>query len=97
MRQRRTVAAWRMLVAGHAGGGLTVPAYCAREGICRGSFYRWRTKLAQMASEPMALPRSASSGQGAPFVDLGALRGGSARFEVRLELGDGLTLSIARS
>jgi hypothetical protein len=32
----------------------------------------------------------------APFIDLGELRSGGPRFEIRLELGSGVTLSIAR-
>jgi hypothetical protein len=32
----------------------------------------------------------------APFIDLGDLRSGGSRFEVRLELGGGVILSIAR-
>jgi hypothetical protein len=31
-----------------------------------------------------------------PFIDRGDLRSGGSRFEVRLELGAGVTLSIAR-
>ena len=31
-----------------------------------------------------------------PFIDLGDLRSGGSRFEVRLELGGGVVLSIAR-
>jgi hypothetical protein len=32
----------------------------------------------------------------APFIDLGDLRSGGPRFEVRLDLGSGVVLSIAR-
>jgi len=32
----------------------------------------------------------------APFIDLGDLRSGDSRLEVRLELGAGIVLSIAR-
>jgi hypothetical protein len=31
-----------------------------------------------------------------PFIDLGDLRSGGPRFEVRLDLGSGVILSIAR-
>jgi hypothetical protein len=31
-----------------------------------------------------------------PFIDLGDIRSGGPRFEIRLELGGGVTLSIAR-
>jgi hypothetical protein len=32
----------------------------------------------------------------APFIDVGVLGSRGARFEVRLELGDGMTLSVVR-
>jgi hypothetical protein len=32
----------------------------------------------------------------APFIELGDLRSGGPRLEVRLELGEGMVLSIAR-
>jgi hypothetical protein len=32
----------------------------------------------------------------APFIDLGGLRSGGPRFEIRLDLGGGITLSIVR-
>jgi hypothetical protein len=32
----------------------------------------------------------------APFIDIGDLRSGGPRFEVRLDLGGGMVLSIAR-
>jgi hypothetical protein len=33
----------------------------------------------------------------APFIDIGAMDAGRSRFEVRLELGSGMVLNIARS
>jgi putative transposase len=84
-----------MVVAGYAGSGLTMPAYCSREGISEASFYRWRRVLggrgqhtAVPAVTPVIMPND--------FVDLGTLAQPSARLELRLDLGGGLVLQIAR-
>lgn len=98
MGRRRTSAAWRALVSGHAGSGLTVAAYCARERICQASFYRWRLLLGDASADRSQASRS-SPVRAAPearFVDLGPLRPSGTRLELRLDLGDGLVLQISR-
>jgi hypothetical protein len=42
------------------------------------------------------MPVNRSAQEAAPFIDLGDLRSAGLRLEVRLELGDGMVLSIAR-
>jgi hypothetical protein len=88
--KRRTSQKWRELVAGFEGSGQTVAAYCARSRISVGSFYRWRALL--------DLPeRAAPAVSTVPFVDVGALGSGSTgRLELRLELGHGIVLQLAR-
>jgi len=77
--------------------GLTVQEFCQREALNASVFWRWRlrlecdTKGGQVRARPPAAPVSA-----APFIDLGDLRGGEPRLEVRLDLGAGVVLSIAR-
>jgi hypothetical protein len=68
---RRTPEAWRALVAGHGASGLTIEAYCARQGICKGSFYRWQAIQAEKAEvrHPVVRPQAREPA----FVDLGAL------------------------
>jgi hypothetical protein len=106
MSKRRTTAAWRALVQGFSGSGLTVDAYCARVGTCPASFYRWREVLGRAVGSSkrrrgvdrtLAPAAAVLDSQPAPFVDLGTLRERNGRFEVRLDLGDGLILQIARS
>lgn len=98
MGRRRTAAAWRELVEGYAASGLTVPAYCARRGICRASFYRWRAMRKDSAGSrmPAPLPRAMAPQRAMPFVDLGTLREATPRLELRLDLGEGLVLQISR-
>ena len=91
MAKRRTMEAWRAVIDGFSGSGLSIDAYCRRIGICRASFLCWRSTFLSGASSvsPAAPPLQL-------FVDLGPLRLPSARMELRLELGDGLVLTITR-
>jgi transposase-like protein len=95
-RIRRSAAVWRRLFSRQSSSGLSVSEFCQREGINAGLFRRWRSALQgssiehpEKAQPERAVPVSA------PFIDLGDLRSGS-RFEVRLDLGSGVMLSIAR-
>jgi len=90
-RVRRSAATWRELFARQAGSGLSVPAFCREECINANVFRRWRSVL-RNADRGEPLTRRT-----APFIDLGDLQRGGSRFEVRLELGAGVVLSIARS
>ena len=94
-RIRRDEATWREIFARHAGSGLLVSEFCRQEKINPGVFRRWRTVLESSTGRRKASPaRQAKSA--AAFVDLGALEARGARFEIRLELGDGVVLNLAR-
>ncbi len=91
MAKRRTREAWPAVIDGFSGSGLSIDAYCRRIWICRASFLCWRgTFLSGTSSVSPAAPALQS------FIDLGPLRLPSARMELRLELGDGLVLTIMR-
>lgn len=99
-RVKRSEATWRELFARQAASGATVTEFCRTEGVNAGLFRRWRAKLAarprshgQRTHKPQAVQVKAPA---APFIDLGGLRPDSGRFEVRLELGGGMVLSIGR-
>jgi len=95
--RRRSAQAWRALVEGFGASGLTLPQYCACEGICMASYHRWRRLLAVpalRAATPM--PVTAAVKVAPAFVDLGALTGAVSRLELRLDLGGGVILQIAR-
>ena len=66
---------WREAFKRFAKSGLGVDKFCADEGVCRSSFYRWREALkglhAQGAPEFGVCPTARQSP--AAFVDLGAL------------------------
>ena len=101
-RVKRSAAMWRELFERQARSGLVTAEFCRRERINAGLFRRWRAALA----EPKRRESSASRTRGkpeaveavtAPFIDLGGLgSAGAPRFDVRLELGGWIVLSIAR-
>lgn len=96
-RIRRGAAGWLKLFSRQSSSGLSVPEFCRRERINAALFRRWRLRL----KESGGAPREAAVAQpvapvAVPFIDLGDLRSGGSRFEVRLEFGAGMVLSIAR-
>jgi putative transposase len=95
--QRRLSAkAWPGMVARFEESGLTAVAFCEREGISSKSFYRWRLRLRGPAS-PRATDKGASvTNAAAGFIDLGALRSGTPRLDLRLDLGGGMLLHLVR-
>lgn len=95
----RVVSGWRARVSAQARSGLTVAAYCRLERLNAWTFYRWRTRLSGKRRTRAARERASRP---SPFVDLGAvLSGGSSsasvsRRELRLELGEGIVLTVVR-
>jgi hypothetical protein len=60
-------------------------------------FRRWRSTLKGTTKGHRMTARAEPAAEmPVPFIDLGDLRSGGSRFEVRLELGAGVILSIAR-
>lgn len=90
-RPRRSATRWRELIDRQADSGLSVAGFC-----------QWRSRLRTAAqadrlthSRELSVPASAATSGG--FVDLGVLGGADGgRFQVRLELGGGITLTLAR-
>jgi putative transposase len=95
--QVRGAGGWRELVARQASSGLSVPAFCRREGLNAWTFYGWRSRLrARVADRKPSGSRAAVEESRAGFIDLGALGGASSRCEIRLDLGGGLVLQVVR-
>lgn len=96
--QRRSEQAWRELVARQVQSGLSVQAFCQREGINACSLYGWRSRLrAGGAREEPAVSQPARAEPTAEFIDLGALGPSRSRCEIRLDLGGGVMLHLVRS
>ena len=95
-RIRRGAAVWRQLFSRQSSSGLSVSEFCRRERINASLFRRWRSTLQDSGGGQPVVTRAAPAGEIAvPFIDLGDLRSGGPRLEVRLELGPGVILSIA--
>ena len=95
-RRRQGAQAWQSMLARFADSGLTVSAFCRREAISAASFYQWRTRL---GAQPSVMPARSEQAAAAGFVDIGTLHTRDpmpAAFELRLELGSGLTLQLRR-
>jgi hypothetical protein len=96
IKQRRYGAkGWRKILGRFEESGLTALAFCTQERISTKSLRRWQLRLADDAESMVAKVAQSSSKPGG-FIDLGDLRSGGSRYEVRLELGAGIVLSIAR-
>jgi hypothetical protein len=96
-RIRRGTAGWLKIFSRQSSSGLSVPEFCRREGINASLFRRWQSRLKDSETERRVAARPDPAAEvPAPFIDLGDLRSGGPRFEVRLDLGGGMVLSIAR-
>lgn len=96
-RVRRGATGWRELISRQAASGVTVAEFCRRQGIHAGLFRRWRTILDRPGAEVMAAAGSVRGVKSmVPFIDLGPLGLRGSRFDVRLELGDGVVLHLVR-
>ncbi len=92
---RRGRHEWRSLLAKFDGSGLGVAAFCRAESISAASLYRWRSLLGATGDSGDGMVSHAAPA----FVDLGTLSSATlprARIDLRLELGDGLTLHLVR-
>jgi len=93
---------WREVLGRFDGSGMSIHAFCEREGVSASSFHRWRLRLATMpalpaAPEDEAVPTPTPSTMG--FIDLGSLAREGAptgRLDLKLDLGGGLTLHLVR-
>ena len=101
VRQRRSESAWREIVTRQEQSGLTVTAFCEREGLTTASLYGWRVRLRQTATSKKTSPsisdRARVERPSEGFIDLGAIGATRGRFEVRLDLGGGVLLQLVRS
>jgi hypothetical protein len=95
-RIKRSEATWREIFARHVSSGLSVLEFCRAEGINPGVFRRRRSMLSGGVQVEQSKARTKAKVV-APFIDIGAVGACSARMEVRLELGGGVVLTVARS
>jgi hypothetical protein len=99
-RRRWSIEVWRELSARQAASGLSTMTFCARESINLSSFYRARERWgdgegAAVAHALVGAAKPVQSGQAA-FVDLGSLRSSTSSLSLRLDLGEGVLLTLER-
>lgn len=85
---------WRERLARQAASGMSVAAFCKSEGIGAHTFYWWRSRLGKLDTRPALHAEGV-----APFIDLGAMGEAAqsmAGVDIRLDLGHGIMLTIAR-
>jgi hypothetical protein len=99
-RKQRGEAKWTEIVCAQQRSGLSARAYCVRESIAPGLFYKWRGRLQNttVASEVREVHEPEV------FIDMGKINSGNRRasadnvraLEVMLDFGDGLLLTVRR-
>jgi transposase-like protein len=101
--RRHGEQAWRAMIEGQRRSGMNIEAFCAREGVSRSSFGRWRRLLAARAggtpNEIVAAGESSTfDTRRSGFIDAGVLHASATNepVEIRLELGGGLVVTIRR-
>jgi putative transposase len=96
-RPRLGAQGWREVLDQFAKSGMSAVAFCEREGLSSKSFYRWRDRLDGLPNQHRAARAEPSGPSPSPgFIDLGALRSGGARLELRLDLGGGVLVHLVR-
>lgn len=104
----RKEATWRNHLERHAASGMSIAAFCRAEAISAANFYAWRARLTNevhgQAARPMAqsgfidigvvngaVESTATGHSAAPTSAAGSLG-----TDIRIDLGDGIVLTIAR-
>ena len=87
-RPRLPAAHWQSLIDRFNAGDLGVADFCRQHKVAQSSFVRWRSRLAKAVVPMISAPM---------FVELPRAPQASApRWQIELDLGDGLVLRIAR-
>lgn len=92
-RRRLSAEDWGAVLRRFKASGRSARAFCEREGLGLVSFYAWRRRLLSQgrSSRKSSAPEAAGG-----FVELGALASKGSRFEVRVDLGEGVVVHLVR-
>lgn len=85
-RRRLSARLWREMVARFSSSGLSAEAFSERERVSLASLKHWQEQLSHGGEQS----------ESSKFVDLGSLNASGSRLEVRLDLGDGVLLTLSR-
>ncbi|MFM9886538.1 MAG: IS66 family insertion sequence element accessory protein TnpA [Burkholderiales bacterium] len=98
-------ARWRALVSAFEASGLSMPAFCQREGIAESTFYAWRARLRGgrrrvKAAVPGAtrgfVPLGVIGASGVPALASPTATDTASCLEIKLDLGGGVVLHLRR-
>ena len=83
----RPESEWQQIIADYQRSGLTQEAFCEQTALAKSTFNKWRKRL---ETQPAAIESPT------PFIDLSTLvpRNGTPRWEIELDLGNGIRLSV---
>ncbi len=98
-RRQRSQKQWKQILQRQEQSGLSVAQFCRQESLGLSSFYMWRSRLGLSKSVESATLAATS------FIDLGQLNDSdplsvstaAERWELELNLGNGMTLKFRRS
>jgi hypothetical protein len=94
---RWSVVRFMEVAAAQRQSGLSVQAYCRREGIALSRFYRWRGIAEGGRGQLSSSTRVPERASAESFIDLGLVSAaGGARLELKFDLGGGMTLTVTR-
>jgi hypothetical protein len=91
---------WVEIIRGHEKSGLSARAFCVRESINPTSFYKWRGRIrreGECRTAKLACRRD-------EFIEIGRIstqdevmsKGAAHPIEVKLDFGDGFTVTVRR-
>ncbi|MAE69202.1 MAG: IS66 family insertion sequence hypothetical protein, partial [Gemmatimonadetes bacterium] len=84
---------WQQLLAEQAKSGLSIGAFCEREGLRPATFAQWKRRLRGGAESPRCAP-----GQENSWLELSSAgsRAPAGDWEIELDLGNGMRLRLRR-
>jgi putative transposase len=90
---------WREVLERFESSGLSVSAFCKREGVGPNSFQRWRARLMTTSQSDSQASSATIPSVPPKFIELGSIGQasvGTSRLEIKLDLGGGLSLHLVR-
>lgn len=95
-KRRLRPEAWPQMVSRFVSSRMSAEAFSRQQRISLASLKHWQQKLDEAKPIEATVLRPSQPAMSG-FVDLGALRSGASRIELRLDLGDGVLLTLSRS
>ena len=92
---------WRTLMHQFESQDITIKAFCQQHKIAQSTFYKWQSRFRKdgVVSQPRYddAPQPVAQTKSTDFLNLGAMDlSQSSNLELRLDLGDGVLLTLSR-